>query len=106
LKLRGSSSKNSRSSSSKNNNSNSKLLESIDFKAAGKRIRLSKDQAMRKLKGTEPDSIDVHAVEINGVTYPVKQALAVITDLDRLDLSTNQARLVLKKLGFKVTRKS
>ena len=81
-------------------------MESIEFKAAGKRITLSKEQAVRKLRGTKPDVIQVHAVEIGGTMYPVKQAFAVLTDLDPLDFSPNQARGVFRRLGFKLSRKT
>lgn len=69
-------------------------------------MSLSKEQAIRKMKGIKPDVIQVHAVEIGGHTYPVKQAFAVLTELDPLDFSPNQARGVLKRLGFKVMRKT
>ena len=70
----------------------------------GKRIHLTSDQVVSALRGVEPGPIQTHAVEINGQTYPVKEALAHVTGLDLLDFNTNQARSVFRRLGFKVVR--
>ena len=56
------------------------------------------------MKGVKPGVIQVHAVEINGVLYPLKQAFATMTGIDPLDFNTHQARGVFKRMGFKVLR--
>jgi hypothetical protein len=98
------SSKSNKSSSNSKSNKN-KSLETIEFTAVGRRISLTKDQAIRKLRGTKPGVIYVHAVEINGVEYPVKQAFAVLTGLDPMDFGPAHARAIFRRLGFKVIRK-
>ena len=70
----------------------------------GKTFRLSRNQVIRKVKGVTPGSIQTHAVEIEGTDYPVKEVFALVTSLDVLDFNTNQARNVLKRLGFTVKR--
>jgi hypothetical protein len=74
------------------------------FIISGKRLRLTSDQVVSSLRGVEPGPVQTHAVEINGVTYPIKEALAHATGLDLLDFNTNQARNVFRRLGFKVIR--
>lgn len=78
----------------------------IEFRMRGQRWRLSKAQVISKLKGKKPGPIQTHAVEIEGVLYPVKEALALVTGLDLLDFNTNQARNVFQRLGFNVRRKA
>ena len=75
-----------------------------DFIIAGKRLRLTTDQIVSSLRGVEPGLVQMHAVEIDGVIYPIKEALAHVTSLDLLDFNTNQARNVFRRLGFKVMR--
>ena len=74
------------------------------FTVGGKRIHLTYDKVISALRGVAPGPIQTHAVEINGLTYPVKEALAHVTGLDLLDFNTNQARSVFRRLGFKVVR--
>jgi hypothetical protein len=70
----------------------------------GKTFRLSMEQVIKKLRGTKPGPIQAHVVEIDGTDYPVKEVFAKATGLDLLDFNTNQARSVLKRLGFVVKR--
>lgn len=81
-------------------------IEEIEFTVRGQRKRLSKAQVISKLKGKRPGPIQAHAVEIEGVLYPVKEAFAVVSGLDLLDFNTNQARNVFQRLGFNVRRKA
>jgi len=73
-----------------------------EFTIGGKRLHLTRDKVVSALRGIAPGPIQTHAVEINGRTYPVKEALSVVTGLDLLDF--NQARSVFRRLGFKVVR--
>jgi hypothetical protein len=75
-----------------------------EFIIGGKRLHLTSDKVASSLRGVEPGPIKTHAVEINGVQYPVKDALSRVTGLDLLDFNTNQARSVFRRLGFKVVR--
>ena len=75
-----------------------------EFIIGGKRFSLTADQVVSSLHDSEARSVQTHAVEIDGVTYPIKEALARVTGLDLLDFNTNQARSVFRRLGFKVVR--
>ena len=76
----------------------------IEFRAAGKRRKLTRDQVLRGLARVTPGPIHTHFVVIGGMPYPVKEALAEATGLDPLDFDTNQARKWFRKLGFEVGR--
>ncbi len=75
-----------------------------EFIVSGKAIRLNDNQIVSALKGVKPGPVQTHGVVINGLTYPVKKALASVTGLDVLDFNTNQARNIFRRLGFKVVR--
>lgn len=77
-----------------------------EFIVGGKRIYLTSDKVVSTLRDIAPGLIQTHTVEINGLTYPVKEALAHVTGLDLLDFNTNQARRIFQRLGFKVVRVS
>jgi hypothetical protein len=78
----------------------------VEFTIAGQKRRLSRDEVVRKLKGSHPGTVQTHAVEIDGVLHPIKEAFARVTGLDLLDFNTNQARRILKHLGLRVVRVS
>lgn len=77
-----------------------------EFIVGGKQVHLTSDKIVSTLRGIVPGPIQTHAVEINGLTYPVKEAFAHVTGLDLLDFNTNQARSIFRHLGFKVVRVS
>jgi hypothetical protein len=76
----------------------------IDVTAGGKRLRMTSDDVVRTLRGVKPGRIKTHAVKVQGVDHPVKEAFAAVTGLDVLDFNTNQARAAFKRLGFEVAR--
>jgi len=75
-----------------------------EFIIGGRRFRLTKDEVVRKLRSATPGPIQTHAVEVHGQLYPTKQAFSVVTGLDLLDFTTNQARRVFVRLGLPVKR--
>jgi hypothetical protein len=79
-------------------------VEALDVTAGGKRVHMTSDDVIKKLRGVNPGPIRTHAVKIQGVYHPVKEAFAVITGMDLLDFNTNQARSAFKRLGFEVVR--
>jgi hypothetical protein len=79
-------------------------VDKITFTHGGKVYTLTRGQVVQAVRGVSPEPIRTHWVEINGVQYPVKQAFARVTGLDRLDFATNQARNHLRRLGFVVGR--
>jgi hypothetical protein len=61
--------------------------------------------ALEKLaRSLEPEPIRAHFVVIGGLRYPPKQIVAAATGIDRNDFTTNQARAILRRLGFTVGR--
>jgi len=80
--------------------------EKASFDIAGQRGELSREEVRRRLRDETPGTVREHAVEIDGTTFPVKQAFAAATGLDLLDFNTIQARTFFRKLGFPVMRSS
>lgn len=76
----------------------------VDFTWGGRRHRLTSDEVVKGLNDVQLGSVNTHAVNVGGVLYPVKEAMAHLTGEDLLDFNTNQARAVFKKLGFEVSR--
>ncbi len=52
------------------------------------------------MKGVPPEEIREHYTEINGVMYPPKQVLSVLTGRERTSFTTMEAQRVLAKIGF------
>ena len=72
--------------------------------AGGRHARVTSDDVVQKLRGVTFGEIRTHAVRVEGVLYPIKEAFAAVSGLDRLDFNTNQARTWFRKLGFEVVR--
>ena len=73
---------------------------------AGHQYELDASIVESRLEGVDPEPINEHYVVIGGRRFPPKQALAVVTGLDRADFTTHQARAILRRLGFGVHRRS
>ena len=67
-------------------------------------LKLDGDKVAQQLKSLNTSRIRKHALEVDGVLYPVKAAFAHVTGLDLLDFTTNQARHAFQRLGFLVKR--
>jgi hypothetical protein len=78
--------------------------EVADFTLGGEARRLSRADVRRAVRNLRPEGVRKHAVRVEGHLYPVKDVFAAAMGLDRLDFTTNQARHVLKKLGYEVVR--
>ncbi len=72
--------------------------------AGGRHARVTSDEVVLKLRGAKFGEVRTHAVRIEGALYPIKEAFAAVSGLDRLDFNTNQARTWFRKLGFEVVR--
>ena len=72
--------------------------------AGGRHARVTNDEVVQRLRGAKFGEIRTHAVRVEGVLYPIKEAFAAVSGLDRLDFNTNQARNWFRKLGFEVVR--
>lgn len=73
---------------------------------AGCQFELDAGSVESALEAEVPEPINEHYVVVRGRRFPPKQALAVVTGLDRADFTTHQARAVLRRLGFGVYRRS
>ena len=79
-------------------------MAAVSFLLNGVQMTLDETRVRAAMEGAEPEAIRAHVVEVDGNTFPVKQVFSAATGLDRLDFTTNQARTVLKRLGFNVAR--
>lgn len=66
----------------------------------GRDFEFSRSEIELRMRGVEPESIQKHAVEVNGLDYPPKQVLAVMTGWSRTSYTTMEAQRVLRRLGF------
>jgi hypothetical protein len=76
----------------------------VSFQLNGAQLTLEISQVLQALSGLIPEQPRSHVVEVDGKFFPVKQAFSAATGIDRLDFTTNQARMVLKRLGLRVLR--
>lgn len=79
-------------------------MENLSFTLVGRQFRLSRERVEQVMEGVSPEPIHTHAVVINGVHYPVKQALEEVTGVDRADFISTAARRHFRRLGFEVVR--
>jgi hypothetical protein len=79
-------------------------MDSIEFTVNGEHMALSRSDVLNALSGIGPEPIRSHAVVVSGTAYPVKQAFAAATGLDRLDFTSATARRHLDRLGFELRR--
>jgi len=76
----------------------------VEFTVNGESYELRRQQVEEAMKGVEPERIRQHVVEVDGRHFPIKQVLEVVLHLDRLDFNTQQARSILRRLAFTVTK--
>lgn len=79
-------------------------MDELTFTLRGKTYTLSRRDVSTAMKGVDPEVIRIHSVRVNGRDYPVKQVIDATLRLDRLDFTAQDARSILKRLGFEVTR--
>lgn len=73
---------------------------------AKQRFELRADRVERAVRQTLPEPITSHYVVIARRRYPPKQAISLVTGLDRADFTTHQARRILTGLGFPAGRRA
>jgi hypothetical protein len=76
----------------------------VSFVLNGRLIRLTAEQVEAAVDGITPEPVRVHAVEIRGQSYPVKQVFELATGADRSEFTSYRARQLLNRLGFTTTR--
>jgi len=74
----------------------------VRFTLNGRRHELSREQVDERLAGVVPDSIQKHAVRINGTWYPVRQGFGVATGLPGREFTSHIARRHLAALGYEL----
>lgn len=75
------------------------------FTIAGHAVELDPETVERRLSRELPDPIREHFSVIGGRRFPPKQAISLVTGIDRADFTTHQARRVLQRLGFPAARR-
>lgn len=71
---------------------------------AGQRFSFDINDVRRVVRGVQPEPLREHYVVVDGVRYPPKQVLALLTGLDRADFTTHQARRILQRAGLPAGR--
>lgn len=71
---------------------------------AGRSFELSSWDVEEAIRNVLPEPIRQHYVVVGGRRFPPKQVIALLTELDRSDFTTNQARGVLQRLGLTTAR--
>jgi len=79
-------------------------VKSIRFRLNKEEHQLVAEDVRKRLATATPERLQTHAVVVDGAEFPIKQAFAAATGIDRLDFNTVQARNVLRRLGFEVRR--
>jgi hypothetical protein len=70
------------------------------FVLNGNRLGYSRSQVLAAVKNQIPRRIDKYKVAIDGVEFPPKQVLELLTGIQPINFTTMDAQRVLKKLGF------
>lgn len=69
-----------------------------DFRLAGRSFRKSRRDFVDATSGQRPRAIQTWAVDLDGVIFPSKQAVALAVGFN--DFTTQQANTVLRRFGF------
>lgn len=78
----------------------------VEARIAGRAFELSRAEVVARLRAEVPAPVRDHFVVVDGLRYPPKQVIAIVTGLDRADFTTYQARGALRRLGFTTGRAS
>ncbi|MGH8930197.1 MAG: hypothetical protein ACRDZO_06060 [Egibacteraceae bacterium] len=78
----------------------------LTVRIAKRQFDLDAELVRRAVVGVLPEPITDHYVVVDGRRFPPKQVLALMTGVDRADLTTHHARRTLRRLGFTTGRKS
>lgn len=80
-------------------------MDELTFTLRGTTYTLRRREVADAMKGVEPELIRTHSARINGREYPVKQVIDRVLRVDRLDFTAQDARSILKRLGFELFRR-
>lgn len=70
------------------------------FRIGGEALSLSRQDVEERLKNVVPEEVRDLSVSVNGLRYPVKQALADASGLLRGNFTSHEAMRVFRRLGF------
>lgn len=76
------------------------------MKVGGRDFSFTKEEVEARMKGTDPELIQKHVVEVEGQSYPPKQVLGQVTGWPRTSFTTMEAQRVLTRIGFVCTEVS
>ncbi len=74
----------------------------MEFTFNGKHYDLTQQQVEQAMHGVAPEPGRKHFVVVGDSEYPIKQVFTRILHVSKLDFTTQQARSVLKRIGFDV----
>lgn len=83
-----------------------KTVEPISVVIAGRSFPLQRSDFERVARSSLAEPPRDHYAVVAGVRFPPKQLIEAVTGLDRADFTTNQARAILRRLGFATGRVS
>lgn len=71
---------------------------------ARQRFEWDREEVESQMRDVLPEGITSHYVVVGGRRYSPKQVIGELTDIDRADFTTHQARRILMGFGFVVGR--
>ncbi len=71
-----------------------------DFIIRGHTYKLTQEDIIKSVTDLTPGPVRKHYVEISGIRYPVKQALAQALGLAVIDFTSQDAHRIFRRLGF------
>lgn len=71
-------------------------------KIGGTVFEVDKQGITESLQGIEPNAGGRYFIELDGTTFPIRQALAAALGIPAIALSTNHCYAVLQKIGFDI----
>lgn len=75
------------------------------FIVNGDQFDLDVETVTSRLRGREPEPIQTHWVEADGIRFPVKQALEAVLGISRTTFTSQVARSQFDRLGFQTSSK-
>lgn len=74
----------------------------MQFTIKGKAFDINREQIVSSVKGRQPRQIKKYYVEVEGIRYPIKQVIELVTGLHPIDFTSMYANDILSRLGFEV----
>ena len=68
----------------------------------GKHYSVSKQEVINSLSKIKPENRSLYYINVDGIKYPVKQALACCLGIPSIRIQSNHALGILEKAGFEI----